>query len=101
MKISASKRTFLLVAVCVALVTLASAWGRSLTDDAVRLEDIQVLTFRKGERSAAHRSKSVPQLKCVGGEACRKYEPEVVQCRNMGSDGEGNHLLFSAALCSP
>ena len=34
------------------------------------------------------RSSPVPQLSCVGGTAgCHAFQPRVVQCQNMGSDG--------------
>lgn len=29
----------------------------------------------------------IPQMTCVGGDACRAFQPQAVQCRNMGSDG--------------
>ena len=29
----------------------------------------------------------IPQMTCVGGDACRAFQPQTVQCRNMGSDG--------------
>jgi len=61
------------------------AWGRG--KDAVRLEDVSVLTLRRGRQTQARRSAPIPQLTCVGGDACRDATIEVMQCRNMGSDG--------------
>ena len=37
--------------------------------------------------TTGRRAAPVPQLKCVGGTARGKYEPEVVQCYNRGFDG--------------
>eukprot|EP00850_Spirogloea_muscicola_P001687 SM000006S19452 [mRNA] locus=s6:832622:834841:+ [translate_table: standard] len=55
------------------------AYGRS-----VDLARVQALTFRDGKWTEARRTRSIPQLKCVGG--C-EYRPDVVQCVNVGSDG--------------
>ncbi|XP_051559330.1 store-operated calcium entry-associated regulatory factor-like [Myxocyprinus asiaticus] len=58
------------------------------TNDAVLLQDVQVLTLYKGRYATARRSSPVQQLQCVGGSAgCGSFIPEVVQCYNKGSDG--------------
>ncbi|KAJ3323477.1 Store-operated calcium entry-associated regulatory factor [Boothiomyces sp. JEL0866] len=53
------------------------------------LQDIKVLTLYSGKYTTGRRSSAVPQLKCVGGDACKysEYKPEVMQCKNMGFDG--------------
>ena len=54
----------------------------------IRLTDVEVLTFQQGRKTSGRRSKPIQQMRCIGGGACRsKYEPETVQCRNMGADG--------------
>ena len=53
--------------------------------DKVLLEDVKVLTFKKGQWTTARRSYSIPQLSCIGGSAVKKHPSvENVQCRNMG-----------------
>ncbi|KAK0552328.1 hypothetical protein OC846_002929 [Tilletia horrida] len=49
----------------------------------ILLDSIKTLTFYNGERTTARRSSSVPQLSCRG-RACRSFEPDVIQCANMG-----------------
>eukprot|EP01101_Sappina_pedata_P011740 TRINITY_DN7937_c0_g1_i1.p1 TRINITY_DN7937_c0_g1~~TRINITY_DN7937_c0_g1_i1.p1 ORF type:complete len:417 (-),score=86.50 TRINITY_DN7937_c0_g1_i1:77-1327(-) len=51
------------------------------------LSDIKVLTLYKGQMTTGRRLSPVPQIKCVGGSAAGLYEPAVIQCHNMGSDG--------------
>ncbi|KAJ3258856.1 Store-operated calcium entry-associated regulatory factor [Boothiomyces macroporosus] len=55
----------------------------------VLLKDIQTLTLYNGKYTTGQRSSAVPQLKCVGGDACRykEYQPEIMQCENRGFDG--------------
>ncbi len=56
--------------------------------DSVLLEDVQVLTFSKGEYTSGRRSSPIPKLNCVGGTAISQSgNVEVVQCYNMGFDG--------------
>lgn len=56
--------------------------------DAVLLESVQTLTLRSGHMTARRHSDSVPQMVCVGGAACGKFEPSAIQCKNGGSDGQ-------------
>ncbi|KND02237.1 uncharacterized protein SPPG_02718 [Spizellomyces punctatus DAOM BR117] len=55
--------------------------------DKVLLREVQVLTLYKGQYTTGRRSNPVPQIKCVGGNACRDIQPEVIQCRQVGWDG--------------
>lgn len=55
--------------------------------EAVRLQDVQVLTFTKGEYANSRRRSSVLQLRNIGGEAKGEYEPHTAMCRNIGFDG--------------
>ncbi|XP_007890090.1 store-operated calcium entry-associated regulatory factor [Callorhinchus milii] len=67
------------------LLALAEAWDGS---DRILLREIQALTLYNGRYTNGRRTKSVPQLKCVGGTAgCGTFIPEVVQCYNKGWDG--------------
>ncbi|WRT65187.1 uncharacterized protein IL334_002130 [Kwoniella shivajii] len=54
----------------------------------VPLKGIKTLTFYSNQLTASRRVDPIPQLKCIGS-ACKLYQPEVVQCVNMGDDGLG------------
>ena len=70
------------------LYVLASKYT---SKDAVRLTDVQVLTFKKGQWTTGRRSPTIPQLTCTGGTARKMYgKVENVQCTNQGHDGTGN-----------
>jgi hypothetical protein len=58
----------------------------------ILLEDINILTFYKGEFTTGRRLRPIPQLNCVGGEGCKLFEPEFVYCENAGFDGSGTLL---------
>ncbi|KAL9935612.1 hypothetical protein V8E36_005189 [Tilletia maclaganii] len=49
----------------------------------IPLDSIRTLTFYRDELTTARRTAPVPQLSCVG-KACRRFQPEVVQCTSMG-----------------
>jgi len=60
----------------------------SSTHDRILMTDIKALTFSKGRMTTGRRSSPVDQLKCVGGSASSsQYQPDVVQCINVGNDG--------------
>ena len=65
-------------------------WGGGFSNDPgkVRLQDVQVLTLKHGKMTTGRRSSPVPQLKCVGGSAQGAFNPQVVQCKNVGWDGQ-------------
>ncbi|KAK8846605.1 hypothetical protein IAR55_005691 [Kwoniella newhampshirensis] len=52
----------------------------------VPLKAIKTLTFYADQVTTARRTSPIPQLTCVG-KACKSFQPEVVQCTNMGDDG--------------
>jgi hypothetical protein len=83
-----SWRPILLIILLVALVGL---FGQSSDaesgSDAVLLQSIPALTFYAGKWTNARRTSAIPQVKCVGGTAQGQFEPKVVQCQNVGSDG--------------
>jgi hypothetical protein len=66
--------------------TVPARTRAAAASDRVRLEDVKVLTLRKGAYTTGRRSAPLPQLECSGGN-CRDYVPEVVQCYNVGSNG--------------
>ncbi|CAG8452473.1 8534_t:CDS:2 [Dentiscutata erythropus] len=56
-------------------------------DIKVRLEDVKTITLYRGELTAGRRNDPIEQLRCVGGDSCHMYTPDVIQCTNTGSDG--------------
>ncbi|BGP43882.1 hypothetical protein JCM10450v2_008081 [Rhodotorula kratochvilovae] len=54
----------------------------------IPLSSLTALTLHKNKRTAARRTSPIPQLACRGS-ACRSYQPDVVQCVAVGSDGAG------------
>ncbi|GJP36159.1 hypothetical protein CLOM_g20679 [Closterium sp. NIES-68] len=64
---------------------------------AVLLEDVKALTLRKGAMTTARRVAPVPQLSCIAG--C-DFQPDVVQCVNVGSDGVAVQWRCEAELPS-
>jgi len=55
--------------------------------DSISLGDVKVLTLYSGKFTRARRTRAIPQISCVGGSAAGRYDPDVIQCTNMGSDG--------------
>ena len=53
------------------------------------LQDVKVITLKKGEFTTARRVPSLPQLQCSGGLGCigGTYDVSSVQCVNTGWDG--------------
>ncbi|KAI9224062.1 hypothetical protein BC828DRAFT_340834, partial [Blastocladiella britannica] len=56
----------------------------------VLLADVPTLTMYKGKMTTSRRSPPVQQIMCVGGDACGQYEPEVINCSNLGPNDRGN-----------
>ena len=66
------------------------------------MRSLDVLTFYADEQTAFRRTEPVPQLACRG-KPCSLFQPEVVQCRNMGGDppnwgGSGSDVRFIALV---
>jgi hypothetical protein len=51
-----------------------SAFGNS-NHKKVLLKDVQTLTLHQGRMTTGRRTSPVPQIKCVGGNACGDFEP--------------------------
>ncbi|CAG8535147.1 11142_t:CDS:2 [Funneliformis caledonium] len=69
------------------------SWG-----DRVLLENVRALTLHKGKYTTGRRTKPIKQITCVGGDAGCSYEPDVIQCRNVGSDGSNPNWKCEATL---
>ncbi|KAM0750007.1 DUF1183-domain-containing protein [Meredithblackwellia eburnea MCA 4105] len=52
----------------------------------IPMTSITALTLRAGQKTTSRRLSPVPQLQCKGS-ACRKFQPDVVQCVPVGSSG--------------
>eukprot|EP00842_Homolaphlyctis_polyrhiza_P005278 jgi/Hompol1/5751/HPOL_002072-RA len=65
------------------IALLASLAGAASAHKKVLLSDVKVLTLKAGHKTTGRRSSPVPQMQCVGGDACGDYTPRVIQ----GSDG--------------
>ncbi|KAF9430348.1 Store-operated calcium entry-associated regulatory factor [Podila epigama] len=73
-------------------LVLALSWASSSVaaygHQKVLLRDVQTITLHQGRMTTGRRTSPVPQLNCIGGNACGLYEPDVVQCTNTGSNGD-------------
>ncbi|TNY20102.1 hypothetical protein DMC30DRAFT_352855, partial [Rhodotorula diobovata] len=52
------------------------------------VSSLSALTLHKNKRTASRRTSPIPQLTCRGS-PCRTYQPDVVQCVAVGTDGAG------------
>ncbi|KAF8460388.1 hypothetical protein BDZ91DRAFT_664454, partial [Kalaharituber pfeilii] len=67
----------------------------------IKLSQVQRLTLRNGMMTTGRRTKPVPQLKCVGGDAKGLYEVDVMICKNMGSDYGDTDVTWSCTADLP
>lgn len=74
---------------CVQVLLIATLVLAS--SDSVLMRDIQALTLKENEWTSFRRTKALPQLKCIGGDAQGQsnFFPKVVQCKNQGQDDRG------------
>ncbi|RIA88959.1 hypothetical protein C1645_218112 [Glomus cerebriforme] len=72
----------ILISFCILTFVQVEGW-----DDKVLLEKVRALTLYRGKYTTGRRHKPIKQIECVGGDAGCRYEPDVIQCRNIGSDG--------------
>ncbi|CAG8506396.1 1893_t:CDS:2, partial [Scutellospora calospora] len=56
-------------------------------DVKVHIENVKTITLHRGELTNGRRNTPIDQMRCVGGDACHRYSPDVIQCTNTGSDG--------------
>lgn len=77
-----------LLGILIIFCSIYYAVGQSAAyEQKINIRNIQALTFRKGYMTTGRRLPPVVQLKRVGGNAQTSYEPEIVQCKNVGFDG--------------
>ena len=69
-----------------------------MSRERVALASIRALTFYSNLFTNARRGDPIPQLTCVGP-ACRLYQPDAVQCINVG--GEGVDVNWKVGSCDP
>lgn len=74
----------------IALLTVFVSFQNVYSSDAVRLRDIQALTFRKNQITTYRRSSPMQQLTCSWGDCQYKDNILNVQCVNMGVNDIGN-----------
>jgi hypothetical protein len=72
------------ILICMYGLTIVEGWNSK-----VPLEKVRALTLYRGKYTTGRRTEPIKQIKCVGGDAGCHYEPEVIQCRNIGLDGTG------------
>ncbi|KAI9102472.1 hypothetical protein DFS34DRAFT_591115 [Phlyctochytrium arcticum] len=68
-------------------ILVSSAHSRTNPKDRINIRDVKVLSLYNGQKTAGRRARPVPQLKCVGGDAAHDTSPEVIQCRQIGMNG--------------
>jgi len=83
------KAHFVFILIFVFIANTNAEWGHGC--DSVLLSDVKALTFSRGQYTTGRRSSPIPQLQCVGGDACSSsLQPTTVQCLNRGEDYTGN-----------
>ncbi|KAI8579887.1 hypothetical protein K450DRAFT_239560 [Umbelopsis ramanniana AG] len=82
------------------MVALAAADRSGQAAKKVRLRDLTAITLHANKKTSARRSSPIPQLECIGGDACADFQPRVVQCSNAGFDGYDVQWSCTAELPS-
>jgi len=54
--------------------------------DAILLSQVRTLTLYAQKSTSNRRVPAIPQLRCIGGNAQCRYTPDVMRCRNVGTD---------------
>jgi hypothetical protein len=86
--------------ILITILLTATVIATQKTNEKVLLRDVTTLTFEDGHYTTGRRSAPVKALNCVGGSASRDYSslPKVVQCRNVGFDGNDVQWKCDAEL---
>jgi hypothetical protein len=99
-----------IIVVCAAVIALACAdrtdGSQSTTINtgslyqSINTRDITSLTFHKNRLTTARRTSAIPQLNCVGGDACDYSHSniDVVSCQNVGFDGRSVQWRCSGSM---
>ena len=69
--------------------------------DATLLSKVRSLTLHQGKDTTARRLKSIPQLNCVGGNACSLYDVDVLRCKNSGSEYDAEDIQWTCQASLP
>jgi hypothetical protein len=67
----------------------------------VKLSNVQSLTLRKDQQTSARRVDPIPQLKCIGGSGRGLFEPDVMRCKNSGSDYDEDSVQWTCTASLP
>lgn len=95
-------RLFWLFLTLATTLTTALRSGTAKTPaNAILLSKVKTLTVRAGKQTTARRVSSIPQLKCIGGNARPLYEVDVMQCKNTGSDYGDEDVQWSCKASLP
>ncbi|KAJ3186553.1 Store-operated calcium entry-associated regulatory factor [Gaertneriomyces sp. JEL0708] len=86
-KVTFGMRTMKILPALLGLLACATATHAASKHQKVLLRDVQTLTLYRGELTTGRRLKPIPEIKCVGGDACKDVVPEVIQCRQVGWNG--------------
>ncbi|KAH8552945.1 transmembrane protein 66-like protein [Umbelopsis sp. PMI_123] len=89
-----------LTALLALMVALVAADRSGQAPRKVKLRDLTAITLHANRKTSARRSAAIPQLECIGGDACADFQPRVVQCRNVGFDGYDVQWSCTAELPS-
>jgi len=82
-------RVAFLVPLAVFIVFASTILLADAYDDRVLLTDVTALRFYPGKKTKAHRSRPIPQMKCISG-PCKSVDISAIQCKNVGSAGDGD-----------
>ena len=69
--------------------------------DAVLLSKVRSLTLQFEKLTSGRRSSPIPQLTCIGGNARGKYEVDVMQCKNSGSEYDVEDIQWTCQASLP
>ena len=77
----------------------AKAPGR----DAILLSNVQTLTLRANRMTTSRRVPPISQLTCVGPskKICNLYTPEIMRCKNEGSEYDGEDVQWTCTAPMP
>ncbi|KAI9797503.1 MAG: hypothetical protein M1833_005414 [Piccolia ochrophora] len=69
--------------------------------NSVLLSNVKSLTLRKGLKTSHRRVSAIPQLKCVGGDARKHYDIDVMRCKNQGADYDDENIQWTCTASLP
>lgn len=81
--------------ICTALLAWTPCVLAKKTEKAILLSKVKSLTLRDGLETSHRRVKPLPQLNCVGGNACGLYNVDVMRCTNSGSEYDAEDIQWT------